>query len=371
MVDAPGPFLAVTALGGGHGLHASLSALRRVTRDLTAVVTVADNGGSSGRLRGEFGVLPPGDLRMALAALCGDDDWGRTWERVVQHRFAGEGEMNGHVVGNLLIVALWELLGDPVDALDWMGELLGARGRVLPMAVTPMDITAQVAGLDPDDPAALTLVRGQVQVATTDGRLVGIALDPADPAACPDAVKAVGRADWVVLGPGSWYTSVIPHLLVPDLRTALVETPARVIAVLNLEAQEGETPDYAPEDLLTALLEHAPELRLHTVLADPTSVCDRGRLERAAASAGARLVITDVAAADGSPRHDHGKLARAFSDIMDADLAGGGPPAATATGPPAGAAVPHLRPARPNVLHQTDSTIARPRDEMTGSEAWL
>src|SRR6185436_17527807 len=116
--------VAVVAFGGGHGLHASLSALRLlvdelVVDDLTAVVTVADNGGSSGRLRGEFGVLPPGDLRMALAALCGDDEWGRTWERVLQHRFAGEGQMNGHVVGNLLIVSLWELLGDHVTALEW------------------------------------------------------------------------------------------------------------------------------------------------------------------------------------------------------------------------------------------------------------
>ncbi|WP_036490712.1 gluconeogenesis factor YvcK family protein, partial [Nocardioides sp. CF8] len=115
------------ALGGGHGLFASLSALRHLVAELTldeltAVVTVADNGGSSGRLRGEFGVLPPGDLRMALAALCGDDEWGRTWADVVQHRFAGEGEMRGHVIGNLLIVGLWELMGDPVRALDWVGK---------------------------------------------------------------------------------------------------------------------------------------------------------------------------------------------------------------------------------------------------------
>ena len=165
---------AAVALGGGHGLHASLTALRHLVDDLVvdelaAIVTVADNGGSSGRLRGEFGVLPPGDLRMALAALCGDDDWGRTWSRVVQHRFAGEGEMNGHVVGNLLIVSLWELLGDHVQALDWVGRLLGAAGRVLPMALTPLDIAADVRGLVPGDPTALTSVRGQVEVATTGG----------------------------------------------------------------------------------------------------------------------------------------------------------------------------------------------------------
>ncbi len=142
----------VVALGGGHGLAASLSALRRVAGELTAVVTVADNGGTSGRLRTEFGALPPGDLRMALAALCGDDDWGQTWARVLQHRFRSEGEMHDHAVGNLLIVALWELLGGHVEGLDWVGRLLGAEGRVLPMAVTPIDIAADVVGLVPGSP---------------------------------------------------------------------------------------------------------------------------------------------------------------------------------------------------------------------------
>ena len=123
-------------------MHASLSALRRITGSLTAIVTVADDGGSSGRLRRELGVLPPGDLRMALAALCGDDEWGQTWNRVVQHRFRSEGELRGHAVGNLLIVALWELMDDPVKALDWVGRLLGAQGRVLPMALAPLDIQA-------------------------------------------------------------------------------------------------------------------------------------------------------------------------------------------------------------------------------------
>jgi len=311
-----GDRLSVTALGGGHGLSASLSALRHVADDVTAVVTVADNGGSSGRLRGEFGVLPPGDLRMALAALCGDDDWGQTWARVLQHRFAGHGEMKGHVVGNLLIVALWELLGDEVDALDWVGRLLGAKGRVLPMATTPMDITAEVRGLAADDPTVLTAVRGQVEVATTPGEIVTIALEPADPIACPEAVDAVGAADWVVLGPGSWYSSVIPHLLVPDLRKALVETAAGVVVVLNLEGQVGETHGYSPEDHLAALFEHAPDLRLHTVLADRRTITDHEMLEGAVASAGARLVVADVAAGDGSPRHDTAKLAAAYRRIM-------------------------------------------------------
>ena len=123
------------ALGGGHGLAASLSALRRVTDQLTAVVTVADDGGSSGRLRRQYGVLPPGDLRMALAALCGDDEWGTTWSRVVQHRFGGDRELAGHAVGNLLIVALWDLLGDTVAGLDLMGRLLGTGGKHRSVAI--------------------------------------------------------------------------------------------------------------------------------------------------------------------------------------------------------------------------------------------
>ena len=308
------------ALGGGHGLHASLQALRRlvddlVVDDLTAVVTVADNGGSSGRLRGEFGVLPPGDLRMALAALCGEDDWGVTWARVLQHRFAGEGEMRGHVVGNLLIVSLWELLGDHVQALDWVGRLLGASGRVLPMALTPLDIAAEVRGLDASDPRALTTVRGQVQVATTDGDITSVRLEP-EPVACPEAVQAIRAADWVVLGPGSWFSSVIPHLVVPELREALVETEARVVVVLNLAEQAGETHGLGPEDHLAVLAEHAPGLKIHTVLADRSIVTDESRLAEAAASYGGALVVADVAAEDGSPRHDAARLAAAYERII-------------------------------------------------------
>ncbi len=313
---------AVVAFGGGHGLHASLTALRRLVDDLTvddltAIVTVADNGGSSGRLRGEFNVLPPGDLRMALAALCGDDDWGDTWAKVLQHRFEGEGEMRGHVVGNLLIVSLWELLGDHVDALDWVGRLLGAKGRVLPMALTPMDITAQVRGIGPE-PEALTVVRGQVEVATTDGVIVSIDLDPPDPPVSPVALTKIAEADWAFLGPGSWYTSVLPHVRVPAVRGAIISTPARLVVVLNLEEQAGETGGFGPADHLRVLLEHAPQLRVHTVLADPRS-CDAehlAELREVVSTAGAVLTLADVAADDGTPRHDPRKLAAAYARIM-------------------------------------------------------
>jgi uncharacterized cofD-like protein len=310
---------AVVALGGGHGLAASLAALRRLTPDLTAVVTVADNGGSSGRLRDEFGVLPPGDLRMALAALCGDDRWGQTWARVLQHRFASEGEMDGHAVGNLLIVALWQLLGDHVVGLDWVGSLLGARGRVLPMAVTPIDIMAQVRGADPAAPEEVSTVSGQVAVATTPGEVLEVSLEPADPKACPEATRAINEADWVVLGPGSWYSSVIPHLLVPDLRAALVATPGKVVVTLNLEAQPGETEGYTPEDHLAVLHRTAPDLRVHTVLADPASVPDVDALRAMTDRLGARLVLADVALAGAPGQHDPDKLGRAYADVTGAN----------------------------------------------------
>ena len=306
----------VVALGGGHGLAASLGALRRVVDDLTAVVTVADNGGSSGRLRREFGVLPPGDLRQALSALCGDDDWGRTWAGVLQHRFASQGEMDDHALGNLLIVTLWQQLGDHVAALDWVARLLGAQGRVLPMAVTPIDIAAHVAGLDPADPQALTTVRGQVEVASTDGRVTGVWLEPQQPPACKEALAAVAEADWVVLGPGSWFTSVIPHLLVPELQQALVDTPARRAVTLNLATQPGETDGFAPETHLEVLAAHAPGLRVDVVLADRRTVTDTTSLESAARSLGAELVLADLAADDGSPRHDPDKLANAYAGFL-------------------------------------------------------
>jgi len=352
----------VVAFGGGHGLHASLSGLRRVTRDLTAIVTVADDGGSSGRLRREFGVLPPGDLRMALAALCGDDAWGTTWSRVIQHRFAGQGEsaerapgagapsgsepsagepgagapsgsepsagepgageggLAGHAVGNVLIVALWELLGDTVQGLDWVARLLGAHGRVLPMAAVPLDLVAEVEGADPDRPDELSTVRGQVACATTRGRVRSVSLVPANPPACPEAVAAIGAADWVVLGPGSWFTSVLPHLLVPELAAALVGTRARRLVALNLAPQPGETEGFSPHTHLEVLAEHAPDLSIDVVLADRAAAgAATAELEKAAALLGARLVLADLAVGDGTPRHDPLRLAGAFAQIFEGE----------------------------------------------------
>ena len=320
MTPPPGPGRPeeprVVAVGGGHGLAASLRALRQLTSALTAVVGVSDDGGSSGRLRRDLGVLPPGDLRMALAALCGDDAWGATWSRVVQHRFTGDGDLSGHAVGNVLIAALWEETGDIVEGLDWVGALLGARGRVLPVSTVPIQIVADVRGLDGGD--GITEVRGQVEVATTSGQVVSLRVDPPDPPVCPQAAAAVADADVVVLGPGSWYTSVLTHLRVPGMARALEATHAARVLVLNLTPQPGETSGFRPETHLEVLREQVPWLRLDAVLADPDHVPDPDALRTACAEVGARLVLAQVADGDdpGAARHDPARLAVALRTLL-------------------------------------------------------
>ena len=306
----------VVALGGGHGLAASLAALRLVTDQITAVVTVADDGGSSGRLREEFGVLPPGDMRMALAALCDDTEWGHQWRDVLQHRFAGDGQLGGHAVGNLLIVSLWDLLGDTVDGLDLVGRLLNARGRVLPMASVPLNIEASVMGADPSQPLEITTVRGQAAVARTTGRVLSVRLNPQEPPACEQAVAAIRAADWVILGPGSWFTSVMPHLLVPGVRDALVNSPARRVLTLNLVMHTGETPGFSAKNHLEVLATHAPELRLDVVLADPDIVDDEEQLRRVAGQMGAQLVLARVGDPRRAGQHDSMRLGAAYRDII-------------------------------------------------------
>jgi len=314
VTGAPGP--RVVALGGGHGLSTSLQALRRVTGRLTAVVTVADDGGSSGRLRQELGVLPPGDLRMALAALASADEWGQGWERLLQHRFGGDGPLAGHAVGNLLLAALTDTEGDVVRALDLVGRLLGGTGRVLPASCVPLQICAEVVGHDPDRPHDTTEVRGQVAVATTPGQVSAVSLSPRNPPACEEAVAAVLEADWVVLGPGSWFTSVLTHLLVPGLREALEKTDGRLVVALNLAPQPGETDGFSPEAHLDVLLAHAPALAVEVVLADVDTVPDPRGLMSAAAAVGARLVLAPVAVGDGTARHDPARLATAYDSIF-------------------------------------------------------
>lgn len=304
----------VTALGGGHGLSTSLQALRQVTDRLTAVVTVADNGGSSGRLRRELGGLPPGDLRMALAALCGDDAIGRQWANVLQSRFHSSGPLNGHAIGNLLIEGLWQELG-AVRGLDMVGQLLHVEGRVLPMSLVPLNIEADVLGVDPEHPDEVAVISGQHEVAITRGQVEAIRLVPNDPLACPESVAAIKEADFVVLGPGSWFTSVLPHLLVPELATAIIESDAHRILTLNI-APVAETAGISAARHLEILAEHAPGLRFDTIVVDASFGADDATLQAYAHCLGARLLIADVRRHDGTARHDPLRLASLFRDVM-------------------------------------------------------
>ena len=356
--------LRVIAFGGGHGLAASLRGLRHAASvlplDITAVVTVGDNGGSSGRLRAERDAqLPPGDLRMALAALADDDPVHQRTVALLQHRFeligkperragvgvpggkrvaggkrvsdvpgkpgralaaTGGGERDplaGHAVGNLLLLGLMELLGDPVEALEHAGRMVGAQGRVLPMARHAVGIEADVRDGDPARPGETVTVEGQHAVAVTIGHVEAVRITPASPPASPPALAAIAEADWLIFGPGSWYTSVLPHLMVPELATAIVASPARRLVTLNLAA-DNETAGLSVADHLAALQWYLPTLHIDVVLADAKWVGEPEPVHRAAEELGAQLVLAPLAVADGSPRHDPESLGVALVPVLGA-----------------------------------------------------
>jgi uncharacterized cofD-like protein len=304
----------VVALGGGHGLAATLTALRNVTSNITAVVTVADNGGSSGRLRQEFPIMPPGDLRMALAALCGDDAWGRDWADIMQYRFTSDGAMNGHALGNLLLAALWDRDEDVVIGLDRVGALLKVVGRVLPMSAQPLDIEATF-----EKNGVQVEALGQVAVATTPGRLVELRLRPESPTTRPEVLAAIADADLITMGPGSWFSSVLPHLLVPSLRQAIIDSPAKKVLLLNLDsnsdqASEGEYAGYSPKEHCEILQRYAPELHFDLVVGD-SHLNGGGELKEYLKSRGIAYLERDLRDDQVVIHHDGRKLASTFAHI--------------------------------------------------------
>jgi len=223
----------VVALGGGHGLAVTLTALRLLGEEPTAIVTVADDGGSSGRLRRDLGLLPPGDLRKAMLALA---DPTAEVRELFGYRFE-RGDLAGHNLGNLALAALTDLKGGFQEALEEASRWLGVHGQVLPATLVPVRLCGQVDGRP---------VEGQVAIMTATGRVESVWLEPRDPAAVPAAVEAVREADLVLLGPGSTFTSVVPNLLVPELAAALVEDPERLVYICNLEPSRGRPPASPP-----------------------------------------------------------------------------------------------------------------------------
>ena len=305
----------IVALGGGHGLAATLTALRNVTENLTAVVTVADNGGSSGRLREEFPIMPPGDVRMALAALCGDDAWGRDWADIMQYRFTSEGAMNGHALGNLLLAALWDRDEDVVLGLDRVAALLKVVGRVLPMSAEPLDIEATF-----DNEGKIIEAKGQVAVATTPGRLIDLRLRPENPVTRPEVLAAIRDADLITMGPGSWFSSVLPHLLVPALRDALVDSKAKKVLLLNLDsnkeqAKAGEYAGYSPREHCEILARYAPELHVDIVVGD-SHLSGRQELAEYLQEHGSTYIEADLRDENLAIHHDGRKLASTFAHIV-------------------------------------------------------
>ena len=311
----------VVALGGGHGLAATLSALREITAEITAIVTVADNGGSSGRLREEFPIFPPGDLRMALAALCSDDEWGRTWAEIMQLRFVSDGPLHGHVMGNLLLASLWSEDEDPVVGLDRVGSLLKVVGRVLPMAAVPLDIEGTFI-----TSTGRIVVRGQKEVATAKGRIDSLRVIPENPLARMEALTAIRTADWITIGPGSWFSSVMPHLLVPMQLDALIRTQAKKILILNLDAHAmtagEEFAGSTPEEHLELFHAYAPKLSVDYFLVDNSVIRNEKELIRIAGKLGGQVVAADLRKAPGSIHHDVTELALQLGHIIRQSLVG-------------------------------------------------
>jgi uncharacterized cofD-like protein len=293
----------VVALGGGRGLAVTLSAVRLLGIEPTAIVAVADDGGSSGRLRRDLGLLPPGDLRKALLALARP---GAEARELFGYRFE-RGDLAGHNLGNLALAALTDLKGGFLEALEAAASWLGVRGRVLPSTLVPVRLCGRVDGRQ---------VEGQVAIATATGRVESVWLEPREPAAVPAAVAAVRDAELVLLGPGSTFTSVVPNLLVPELGAALVEASGRLVYICNLEAQPGETSGFPPEGHLAAILDHCPGLQVGTVLCQrPADAVGAAREVRAFAALGAAVVHADVAADDAPGRHDVARLATALKEL--------------------------------------------------------
>jgi uncharacterized cofD-like protein len=304
---------AVVALGGGHGLATALRGIRTYAGSVTAIVSVADDGGSSGRLRRDLGGLPPGDLRRCLVALADDP----TWAAAFEHRFVG-GELDGHALGNLVVVGLAETLGDFTAGLDTAANLLRARGRVLPATTEPVVLKALVAsrsdaeGEEGEIPSRSDgeEVVGQVAVQNSRG-IRRVELVPADAPASPDAVAAIAVADQIVLAPGSLYTSLLPVLCVPGIRAAIAAAPGPVVQVANLRPQLPETAALDGTDHLRAVLEHGARVDTFLHATDGALAVDEAAVvELGVAPVGGAIARPDRLA------HDSGRLAKCLAALL-------------------------------------------------------
>jgi uncharacterized cofD-like protein len=326
---ARAPERALVAIGGGTGLSVLLRGLKHHVgterlRQLTGVVTVTDDGGSSGRLRKEFGVLPPGDIRNCIAALADDED---LLTRLFQYRFPNGGGLLGHSFGNLFLTALTGITGDFHQAILTAESVLSVRGKIFPATLTDVRLRGRgVSG---------RIYEGESAIGLSGEELAAVELDPVSPPAFPQAVAALERADLILLGPGSLYTSILPNLLIPGIRQALVKTRARVVLLLNLMTQPGETDGMMGTEHLRALVRQAGEGIIDAVLVNAAPIppsltahyaetgsvpvaVDRAALE----NLGVEVHEADLLAVDGDLiRHDPEKLARAVLELTEKQAA--------------------------------------------------
>lgn len=307
----------VVAIGGGTGLSTLLRGLKEHTSNITAVVTMADDGGSSGRLRTELGIPPPGDIRNTLVALA---DTEPLMERLFQHRFQlGEG-LKGHSFGNLFIAAMSEVTGDFEMAVKASSKVLAIRGRVLPSTLDDVVLKAEFADG--------TRVTGESRIPARGKRIRRVMLNPARPKALPEVLEAIAEAEMIVLGPGSLYTSILPNLLVPEIAAAIKASGAVKVYICNVMTQPGETDGFAASDHVQAIIDHVGEGLIDFVILNraepPRATLERYRKEGAVPvradahrleAMGLHVVVDDLIDARDLARHDPEKLAAAVMEL--------------------------------------------------------
>lgn len=305
----------IVTIGGGHGLATLLRGLKAYTRNLTAVVTVADDGGSSGRLRESFGILPPGDIRNCLAALSNDE---QMLTQLFQYRFSGAGNLDGHSFGNLFITALAEITGSFEGAIAESGKVLSVSGRVLPSTLHNVRL---VADMRLPNSLNQVRVRGESRIPQMAGRVQRVWLEPNDAPAYPPVVKAILSADMIVVGPGSLYTSLLPNLLVKDLLGAIQASRAVKVYVSNIATQNGETDLFSCYDHVRALEEHVGDRLFDVVLCNNNyegQLLDDSQwaLVDEKTLSDSRVRCADLTDASHPWRHDSKKLAETLITVL-------------------------------------------------------
>lgn len=304
----------IVVIGGGTGLSTLLRGLKTYSANITAIVTVADDGGSSGRLREEFGVLPPGDIRNCLAALADEE---KLLTELFQYRFSAGDGLSGHSFGNLFLTAMSEITGDLERAVAASSKVLAIRGQVLPATLSDVRLWAELADG--------RRIEGESKITKAGGKVVKLGCTPANPPALPTAIKAIKDADYIIMGPGSLYTSVIPNLLVPEIASAIAATSVPKIYVCNIMTQPGETEGYTVANHIKSIDKACGQKLFDAVLVHNKSPSARALIRYAKENShpvfldreevtlcGRRIVLANVMSEDetGCVRHDHQKLAQ-------------------------------------------------------------